>query len=238
MTIEGTEEVNGTPANQSNDEGAGEIGEARGNPDPWAIVDKLNAKIDLMDDRFGELQSALAKSRQAAAPMEEEIDYDDEEPLTARKVAKIIQSSTQRATAQSQAESQRQLWDGKAKEEFPLTDPTFEREFRRQWRDFHSAGMDTTHPRSLYQVAKATAQAIGSKSVSTKPANTGRAGNDMQDSEAPSGQSSRSSSRSKSAIDDSDPRVAFYRMKGNKSEDQIKAFKERLSAQDAKKRRA
>ena len=204
--------------------------------------ENLEAKIDMLADSFTELRSGLAQRSAASSAQEVEDEFDDEEPLTASKVAKIVAKQTQAATSAQAAKSERVEWDRKAATDFPLTDPKFQLEFKRQWRDLSNAGMDVRHPRALYQAAKLTAQIIETNRKATSPGRERARKEDedeAHDSEAPTSRQSAATRRaSKSSIDDGDPRIAFYKMKGNKSEAQVKAFKERLAQKDAKRRNA
>lgn len=237
--------------NQSDGQGSGQSGSTgEGNfnvdgggehrdPDSGRYVSKeefqnLNAKIDMLTESFTEVRGSLSQ-RNAPAHEEVEEDFDDDEPLTASKVAKIVKRQTERATAHQSAVSERREWDRKAANEFPLQDPKFQLEFKRQWKEASNAGMDVNHPRSLYHVARQTAQLVSASSQSRPKQNNSN--EEFHDSEAPNSGRGGQSSRNSKSVGDGDPRVTFYRMKGNKTEAQVAKFKEKLVAQDEKKRK-
>lgn len=206
---------------------------ADGKPDRLA---DMEARFDLLNDSISELRQAILDRRAngaTAAPVVEEID--DDEPLTASKVKKIVQSGLGNVVAQQQNLTQRQQWDEKAKSEFPLADPKFLREFKNTWKEQTGSGLDPTHPKAVYNVAQITARAMGVKKPTAKsdPETT-------QTSEAPSANSPSRSARSapRSSVSDDDPRLAFYRMKGDKSKEKIEAMKKKLGERDASRRSA
>jgi hypothetical protein len=216
-----------------------DTGEGSGNVEsryvPREQFDDLAAKIDMLTDNFSEIRGALAQRIASQAPVVEEEDLNDDEPLTASKVAKIVAKQTSAATQAQAAKAERQEWDRKAAAEFPLTDPKFQLEFKRRWKELTDSGMDPKHPRALYQAAKVAAQLMADRKQPTTKRND--SDGDHDDSEAPSSARQASASRRKSTIEDGDPRVALYKMKGNKTAAQIAAFKDKLAAQDARRER-
>ena len=195
---------------------------------------RLESQLANMNDRFDELREALVQQRSAAyqqQPAQVEEDFDDDEPLTAGKVSKIVQRETKKATSEAERTSQRREWDRRALEEFPTKDPEFERQFRRVWREQVESGLDGRHPKALYNVAKIVAKDF--KKKDPKPRAPGG-----ETTEAPStGMTSTPRGGKRSKISDSDERVAFYNMKGDRSPEQIARFKERLERNDARKDR-
>lgn len=206
---------------------------ARGRTKGDPRYENLEARFELLNDSLSELRQAILESRSPGrGQAEPQVDIDDDEPLTASKVKKIVQSGLGNVMQQNQDLVQRQTWDDKAKSEFPLSDPKFLREFKKEWREQTSAGLDPRHPKAVYNVAQITARSMGVKKPAAKPdAETAHT------SEAPTGSPSTrqtAKSGSRSTVSDDDPRLAFYRMKGNKSKDQIEAMKQKLGERDAK----
>lgn len=194
----------------------------------------LNARYDLLNDTVAELRDAVLSRGNSGGQSHPEVDdLDDDEPLTGSKVKKIVSSSINQAVARNNQVSQRETWDNKAKADFPLGDPKFMREFKREWGSMTAdGGLDPNHPKAVYTVARTVARGWKSQ---TKSANTTH-----ETSEPPSRASSdvtRPGSRKNAKVDDSDPRVKFYAMRGNKTKDQIEKFKTRISEQDAKAER-
>jgi len=192
--------------------------------------DDLNAKMDMLSDTIVELRGAIVQ-RQPAAEIEEE--FDDDEPLTSSKVNKIVTKAIKGATAVSNNQSQRQLWDGKAKEEFPITDPKFQLELKKVWNEFQDSGLDPSHPKALYQIAKTTAQRLG-----TKKAPARATANTEHTSEAPSSSQTQVTARSgrkPGMVPEDDPRVRFYTMKGVKDPKKVEAMRARLFEKDSRK---
>lgn len=200
-------------------------------------LENMEARLDLIADGFAELRQAIldrgGTHQQAAAALEE---VDDGEPLTASKIQRIVNNSLKNVVADSTNLTQRQQWDTKAKEEFPLSDPKFLREFKKEWKEQTDAGLDPRHPKAVYNVAKITARSVGVKKVED-PAERRET---TQTSEAPSSRAQQVERRggSRSTVSDDDPRVKFYGMKNDKSKEQVAAFKAKLSERDAKRRPA
>lgn len=193
----------------------------------------LEARMELLSDGITELRNAVLESRRQAAPapaVEEEIN--DDEPLTASKVSRIVQKNLNQVVNQSNNLTQRQVWDDKAKQEFPLSDPKFLREFKQTWREQVESGLDPTHPRAIYNVAKTTALAL--KAKGEQPARRQAAANDSPEVSAARGdvrQTSRPSRTPK--IADDDPRVRFYTMSGKRTKAQIERMKAKLADRDS-----
>lgn len=202
-------------------------------------ISNLEARFDLLNDSLTELRQAILDRRStngAAAPQVP--DVDDDEPLTASKVKKIVQNGLSNVVQQNQDLVQRQTWDDKAKSEFPLSDPKFLREFKREWREQTASGLDPRHPKAVYNVAQITARSMGVK----KPAQAKPDAETAHTSEAPSSNPPPRAAANRggrpSTVADDDPRLRFYKMKGDRTKDQIEAMKQRLGARDATKRSA
>lgn len=196
-------------------------------------VEDLKARVDLLNDNFAELRNAILTSRQGSGRAEIE-EISDDEPLTASKVNKIVEKNLTRAVASSTQLQERRQWDDKAKSEFPLADPKFLREFKREWKEMVDSGLDPNHPKAVYQVAKATARTVG---VRKEPGRQEESSTQTSEA-ASSGTSSQRTERrgTRNAISDDDPRIRFYRMKGPKTKERIEAIKQKLGERDAKRR--
>lgn len=195
----------------------------------------LEAQIGLLNDTVVELRQAVIDSRKAspATQFTPDEEINDDEPLTASKVSRIVNKSLTQAVKQSDAATQRSVWDGKAKEEFPLADPKFLREFKKQWNEQVNSGLDPNHPKAIYNVAKITAREVGVK----KPAP--KVDPDTVHTVEPTTRDSRpaaSRNSAKSAISESDPRLRFYMMNGNRSKEQIESMKKKLADKDSGRR--
>lgn len=214
---------------------ASKEGDAGGGGGGGDSLADLKARFDLLQETVSDFTKAVADSRrQQTAPPPQVDDIDDDEPLTGSKVKKIVQSSVAAVAAQNRTLTERQQWDAKAKSEFPLDDPKFQMEVRREWREQVQNGLDPNHPRALFNVAQITARTWGGK----KPSKTQDAETTLNSETPlnPSPRNPRSGGSSQSKISDDDPRVRFYAMKHGKNPDKIKAFKEKLGAQEAPRR--
>ncbi len=202
-----------------------------GDSKPDRLAD-MEARFEMLQDSIVEMRNALLSSRQSAQTAPEK-DIDDDEPLTPSKVKKIVRDGVAAGAAVTTNLTQRQQWDDKAKSEFPLADPKFLLEFKREWKEQVAGGLDPNHPRAVYNVAKITARTSG---VVKRPAKDPET---AQTSEAPSGASrqNRQQTSRTSPISDNDPRLAFYLMKGGKSKEKIEAVKAKLAERDAKQAR-
>ena len=222
----------GSADSQLPPEGGGEgqgMGESAAQSDSDRVAG-LEAKLDMLADNFAELRGALAQRQPAVPEADPYEDLDDETPLTAKQVSKVIDRSLNRVVETNNQAQSRKEWDEKAKSEFPLHDPQFQRKLREVWKEQVVMGLDSRHPAAAYNVAKMTAQIMGVKKPQARknPDTTHTA-------EAPSsGTTPRRSTSPASKIDDSDPRVSFYNMRGDKTKEQIARFKEKLAEKDAK----
>lgn len=190
--------------------------------------DDINAKFDMLADGFNELKSYITKPS-APDPVEEE--YDDDEPLTGSKVNRIVKKAISTAVHQSTATNDRQVWDSKAKEEYPITDPQFQRELKRVWNEMRDSGLDAQHPKALYLVAKTTAQRLGTKKA-VKTTSTS-----AQTSEAPTTTRSPAPTATKQGmVPPDDRRIELYAASGRKTKEDIEAFRTKLFNRDARKK--
>lgn len=222
----------GTDGQDSGQEGVpseGSTGDTQGGRSDDRVA-KLEAQLELLNGNFSELRQALVESRRqpAAAEVEEE---DDDKPLTASRVKKIVRSSVAEATSATQGLNERQRWDQKAKEEFPLNDPEFLLKFKREWKEQTESGLDPRHPRAVYNVAKLVARSTGgAKKAPARDPETALT------AETSSSQPSRQQSqRAGRLVSEDDPRVRFYAMKGNRTKEQIEGMRRKLSEKDARK---
>jgi hypothetical protein len=225
--MSGNQAMDGQDSGQEDSSESGaSSGDTAGGGKKDRIAD-MEARFEMLQDSISEMRNALLSSRTPAqAPVE---DIDDDEPLTPSKVKKIVQSSISSAVGQNQSQNERQVWDDKAKADFPLTDPKFQLEVKKEWREQVAAGLNPNHPRALYNVAKIVARSSG---VMKKPAKTDA--ETTHSSEAPSTQRPASAQNGRrSGVSDDDPRLAFYKMKGDRTKDQIEAMKRKLSEKDA-----
>ena len=200
-----------------------------GNGQNWkGQFEDLNARYDLLNDTVAELRDAIVQSRrsQASAAVPQYDDLDDDSELTPSKVKRIVSDSIGRAVAQSTQVNDRQKWDDKAKADFPLSDPKFLREFKKEWNDMTGGGgLDPNHPKAIYQVAKVVAKGWA------KPQANRSTSSDSHTSEAPTNSPVASSGNtSKIKIDDNDKQLRFYLMKGDRTKSQIENFKAKLAA--------
>lgn len=187
----------------------------------------ISAKVDILMDGFNELRQAmLAKQTLQQQPSQDDYE-DDDEPVTGAKVNRIVKKAIGTAVSQSQTLTLRQQWDAKAQQEFPLNDPKFQRELRKDWKELVDSGFDTSHPKSLYMAAKITASKF-LKESSKKESET---------SEAPTLKGGNQTPRTSkvSLVSEDDPRVRFYMMKGKKDQKRVDEFRAKLAEQDAKK---
>lgn len=209
----------------------GHAGQADGGEDR---IGNLEARLDLLNSGISELRNAVLQTRNAAPAAQAVVDedIDDGEPLTGAKVSRIVQKSIASAVSQSTQVNQRQQWDDKAKSDFPLADPKFLREFQKQWNDAVNSGLDAQHPKAIYQVAKQTAAAMGT-SVKQAP----RRDADVRDTaETPNRGGAQAPRTATAKIPDDDPRVRFYMMRGNRTKEQVAAFKTKLATPKKGKR--
>jgi len=236
--------VNGQVSDQTVDPAvvaAGGEGDLNGEDgdDGGEVVDPLTtlgARLDLMEHGITELRNAIVQSRnqQPAPTHNAQVEVDDDEPITGSKVKKIVEGAINQAVNSSTAAGQQQVWDDKAKREFPFADPKFQLEFKKQWDDQVGSGLNPGHPKALYNVAKITARVMGKPG---KAAPRQSSPDTTHSGEAPSGTSAAPTRRASTAskISDDDPRLRFYLMKGKKSKEQIQSMKEKLAASDARK---
>lgn len=225
--------TNGQPGSQDGESPPESQVQDEGSPNPGRGSDRvedLEARFDLLTDRFSELRDAILSTRQPTAREEVE-DMSDDEPLTPSKVKKIVKDGISTAVAGSTQVQERREWDRRAADEFPLKDPKFERAFRSEWQDMVNSGMNPNHPRAVYKVAQATALRVGVKKDSPKK-------DPEPTSEAPTREPpSRTERRGAQAqVRDDDPRLKFYLMKGPKTKERIEEIKQKLSERDAKRR--
>lgn len=192
--------------------------------------EKMEARFELLNGSISDLRSAILESRRttAQAPVQED---NDDEPLTPSKVRKIVQSSVANASAANQSLAERREWDQKAKSEFPLSDPKFLLEFKREWGEQTAAGLDPNHPRAVYNVAKIVARAVGTKKPAPRDAETAHTSEAPTNSPRERQQSSRTT---RTSVRDDDPRLQFYMMKGNRTKEQIESVRQKLSERDAR----
>lgn len=210
-------------------------GETAGGDSKSDRLADMEARFEMLQDSMMEMRNAFLGSRsQGAGQQSAADDIDDDEPLTPSKVKKIVRDSVASVANANQTLSQRQQWDEKAKSEFPLSDPKFLLEFKKEWREQVEAGLNPNHPKAVYNVAKITARMTGAVKKATKSdAETAHT------SEAPTttGQrpASARSGHQRSTVSDDDPRLAFYAMKGNRTKEQLEAMKRKLGEKDAAK---
>jgi hypothetical protein len=223
-TTDGQDPGQGASAPKEGDAGEGKVDR---------LAD-MEARFDLLNDSLSELRQAILERRPSAAPAPVE-EIDDDEPLTASKVKKIVQSSVSTVAAANQSLVQRQQWDSKAKEEFPLADPKFLREFKAVWKEQTSSGLDPTHPKAVYNVAQITARAMGVKKPVAKADPETSETSEAPTSASPAARQARNGA-SRSSVTDDDPRLNFYKMKGDRTKDQIDAMKKKLGDRDAARR--
>lgn len=222
---------------QSSGQGSPEGGETSGggatSSGGSSKIEDLEARFDLLNDNFSELRQAILANRNGSPVKQEMEELSDDEPLTASKINRIVEKNLTKVVANTAQVNQRQQWDDKAKSEFPLADPKFLREFKREWKEQVESGLDPQHPKAIYKVAKDTARNVG---VKKDPAS--REEESAQTSEAPTGNGARRVERqtSRSSVGDDDPRLRFYQMKGNLPKEKIEALKKKLGERDAKKR--
>jgi hypothetical protein len=207
---------------------SGEESRSSGKEDRFA---KMDARFELLNGSITELRQAILDSRRPTqAQVEVPDDDDDDQPLTPSKVRRAVNQAVAHASAANQGLADRKEWDNKAKSEFPLHDPEFMLNFRREWKERTDSGLDPKHPKAVYDVAKITARLYGSKKPAPKkdPETT-------HSSEAPS-QSRQPAQRSqRSNISDDHPSVRFYTMKGNRTKDQIENFKKKLAEKEPRR---
>ncbi len=197
-------------------------------------LEDLEARVDMINDGIAEIRNALRPRPQP----QEEVEINDDEPLTGSKVKKIVERSINQAVAGTNAQNERAVWDQKAKDEFPLQDPKFRREFQKLFKEQVESGLDPKHPKAIYNVARLTSKELGTPAPKREERETVR--DERETSEAPSGGgSSRVQPRNgaRSNVRDDDPRVSFYTMKGGKTKEQIEAFKQKLGQKDQRSQR-
>jgi hypothetical protein len=220
--------TDGQDSGQEDSSSEGSTGNTQGGQSDDRVA-KLEAQLELLNGNFSELRQALVESRRPAAAAEVEVD-DDDAPLTPSKVRKIVQSSVAQAASATQGLNERQRWDQKAKEEFPLNDPQFLLKFKQEWKEQTESGLDPRHPRAVYNVAKLVARSTGAKKAPAKDADTAHT------AEASTSQPSRQSShRAGRLVSEDDPRLRFYAMKGNRSKEQMEGMRKKLSEKDSKR---
>lgn len=201
-----------------------------------------------VDEGFSRIERMLNTSRvnqdqrQTQAPVEEET-FDDEEPITASKINKIIKNAMATGAAQSRDLTERSQWDQKAKNDFPINDPKFQREFAKGFEDFISSGGNRDHPRCVYHVAKQTAQRLGVKRNQTQTERGQTTDNQEQlSAEAPNRSASIGRGvniqQKKGELDKtSNSQLALYNMRGTKSKEQVEVFTQKLLMAQAKRQR-
>lgn len=193
-------------------------------------LEDLEARIDLINDNFAELRSAILQKNAPAPSASVQVELDDDTPLNAKKVNAIIQQNLDAAIRNGNAKAERQTWDMKAGQEFPLKDPKFLREFQREWREQVESGLDPRHPKALYNVAKIVARSSGV--VKREPQRRDPEADPTLTSE-PSSQGRRTErTGGAKAVSDDDPRVKLYKM-GGPSKERVENFKKKLGERDA-----
>lgn len=196
----------------------------------------FEARMDVMMDGIGQLSSSVGRLSQASQPqVQEEVDdFDDDEPLNARRVDKIVNRAVSKAVNTSNDQATRRGWDDRARKEFPISDPKFEAQFNKEWASFQGAGGNINHPRALHKVCSDTARhlGLGSKKTTRRDPTS-----DEPTGETPTSAGAPVSRRTSSAkITDDDPRVAFYRLR-NSDPKAVEQFKKNLEAKATKGRR-
>lgn len=200
--------------------------------------DKLEAKYDLLLDEFGELKTAIYQSQQsrqqAAVP---DVDDDDDEPVTQSKVKKAVRQAVTDAVSQSKALNERQVWDDKARKDFNVTDPKFELELKKQWREMQVSGYDLTHPRALYEAAKRTALVTG---ITKKSKPVAKDADTEHTAEPPTNsQTARKADSVDKMIPMDDPRMRFFTsIKDNNDPKKIEAMRKKLARRESQPKRA
>jgi hypothetical protein len=222
------------PATAGLEEGAlGE--ESTTHQDTWK--QDLEARMDLMMDGIGQLTSSVGRIAQYnQAPVQQEVEdiYDDDEPLTASRVGKIVNKAVNSAVNTSNEQSTRREWDTKARKEFPISDPKFEAQFNKEWKSFQDAGGNINHPRAVHKICSDTARILG---IGNKTTTRRSAASAEPTGESPSQTGVQTSRRAANAkILDTDPRVEFYRLR-NSDPKAVEAFKKTLEDKANTKRR-
>lgn len=212
-----------------------EVNDAPSGNEPPEYYRKLEAQVGLLADSIGELRESVLSSRPSQqAAVEEE--FDDDEPLTARKASTLVSRAVSRAVSQRSLAEEKREWDNRVKSEFPVSDPEFQRELKREWREFAENGGDPTAPRSLYYVAKHVAKGWKKPGATKSATKSTQLDDDTQTtSEVPTSGASRQSRRGKVSVSDNDPRLRFYQMKGNISAEKLERLKQKLAEQDARR---
>ena len=208
--------------------------EDQGDQSPSESVDdrfeQQQANYDLLSGNFEELKETIFEGfkqlQRPPATVEEPVD--EEEGLTESKVERIIKRSLQAHGDVQNNNNQRAVWDQKAKDEFPLHDPKFLKEFKREWKEQIAGGLMQTHPRALYNVAKMTARLVGlnkrktEAKVEEEPLDTG---------EPPAPRRTVKESSGKFVLSKDEKvrqQVSFYNMRGDRTPKQLAAFQQDL----------
>lgn len=227
-----TQTNDGLSSGQATAEG-GESDGGGGSAGGSSKIEDLEARFDLLNDSLSEIRQAILAQRGGGAVKQEMEELSDDEPLTASKINRIVERNLTKVVASTANTNQRQQWDDKAKSEFPLADPKFLREFKREWKEQVESGLDPQHPKAIYKVAKDTARNVGVKKDPAAREDT----ESTQTSEAPTGNARRvERTAARSSVSDDDPRIRFYQMKGNLPKEKLEALKKKLGERDAKKR--
>ena len=198
--------------------------------DEWRQT--FEARMDLMSQGLNQINVHLANLGRPQMTQEKFEDLEDDgEPLTPRKVSKIVNQAVNNAVSQSNELTDRRGWDNKARTEFPIKNPKFEAEFNRQWSSFRDAGGDVKHPKAVYKVCTDTARVLG---LNSKVADRRDPSKDIPTGETPAGSSSGSTVSRRvgaSKISDEDARVQFFKLK-HADPKKVEHFKKRLEAKD------
>lgn len=191
-------------------------------------------KLGYLEDQIGELRETnsqlldyLKALQQPQEKKKQEFDYQQMQQFSQdpNKLAEFIENTAEKKSKAVEQKFEKKNWDAKAYSDFEIlgTDKKFQSEVKKQMSELINDGDYTVDsPKLLYRAAQlaATRYAASNKGESSQVRH--------ETSVAPSNTATLTTKRSK--IDDSDPRVRFFKMiRPKATKEQVEAFKKDLS---------
>lgn len=193
-------------------------------------IEELQAQISQMAEQIAAIPTQLqelSKPKPQQLTPEQQQQLWQQDPNAA--LSNVLDQKMGKLKNDLQIEHQRQYWDDKAKQEFPVNDPKFKAQLKKEWEELRNDGLDPNSPRAVYRAAKNAALVMGIKEKKSQVTNQGT----VPSAEAPAAVS-QTKVGSRSAIPDNDPRVQVYMMSSSKprTKEQINDFKQKLMIKD------
>jgi hypothetical protein len=198
-------------------------------------TDKI-AALEAQIGRLAELNEGLVarfdQAEQAKAPKQKPLTQAQLDEVYERSPAEaqrlMLQEEMAKQKEELRRESQKDMWDKRTQDDFPIKDVKFTAQMNQSWQDLVDSGLDTNHPKAVYKAAEQASLVLGLGKKGAK-------GTEI----VPTGESSQGRVRqvSRSSVSDNDPALQMYKMAFGDSPDKIKEYKKDLEARRAKKTR-